>query len=563
MLFVLISWLYILFTLVNFGILTDVFLKLHSSNPFLKLLLGLFFLLTFTHLWAFVGGFGVFFHVLLLTFNCVISLFFYKRVLLTYKEGLSVFKRFTLHSKVLFIFIFLLILTKSASPGSLLDNETYYLQTIHWLNEYGFVKGLANLHLFFGQTSGWHVLQAAFNFHFLDIDFNDFASFILLIMNFYALQQLNLKTKSFNFLMLLPLFNVLLLEFTIVPSPDFGVFSLGLLMFYLFLKSYSRPTINSFYLLLLLFFAAFLVKVTALGLLVFPVISFIKLKRKPKTLWITSFVIISFFSVIWLAKNLIISGYPLYPSPFLNELFSSNYKVPRELFEFFLSKERLLEFFASSSVIESSSILDLIFEWLNYSKISLFFNILILLGVFLIPLYLKKSSSPASIWWIYVSFLIQIFFIAFTSPQYRFTLHYLMFFGLYGLAVNPLATRYNYSLLVGFQVVGFLFIIVPFSSSSLSEKSYEISSQTFQFKNIIVPASNSSLANDYELQKTGNMWYYSPVNPIYIWSNGDCRLPCVNKQQVEFLLNQTGFKPQLRDSTSLSRGFYSEKIKAE
>ena len=84
-------------------------------------------------------------------------------------------KKLNFRNKILFGIISLLILAQCASPPLILDNESYYIQTIKWLNQYGFVKGLVNLHVFLGQTSGWHLLQSAFSFSFLYDRFNFFS----------------------------------------------------------------------------------------------------------------------------------------------------------------------------------------------------------------------------------------------------------------------------------------------------------------------------------------------------------------------------------------------------
>lgn len=47
---------------------------------------------------------------------------------------------------------------------------------------------------------------------------------------------------------------------------------------------------------------------------------------------------------------------------------------------------------------------------------------------------------------------------------------------------------------------------------------------------------------------------------VCFWSNGDGELPCVHETQLNYLMIQTGFRPQLRDSTDLSKGFYAEKV---
>lgn len=63
----------------------------------------------------------------------------------------------------------------------MIDNESYYIQTIKWLDKYGLVKGLANLHVYLAQQSGFHILEAALNFDSVYDRFNDLSAFYLLI----------------------------------------------------------------------------------------------------------------------------------------------------------------------------------------------------------------------------------------------------------------------------------------------------------------------------------------------------------------------------------------------
>src|SRR5690606_10458734 len=92
-----------------------------------------------------------------------------------------------------------LLLVYAASGGGLLpDNETYYIQTVKWLNEAGYVSGLANLHIFLAQQSGWHLLQAVFSFPFLEIEFNDLSAFALWLLCGISVRRLDVfcKTRS-------------------------------------------------------------------------------------------------------------------------------------------------------------------------------------------------------------------------------------------------------------------------------------------------------------------------------------------------------------------------------
>ena len=60
------------------------------------------------------------------------------------QRALSEIKSFSFPIKILLAFSSFLILAQSATLPFIIDNESYYIQTIKWLNEYGFVKGLAN-----------------------------------------------------------------------------------------------------------------------------------------------------------------------------------------------------------------------------------------------------------------------------------------------------------------------------------------------------------------------------------------------------------------------------------
>nr|WP_127845006.1 hypothetical protein [Psychroflexus aestuariivivens] len=459
--------------------------------------------------------------------------------------------------------ISLLILAKSASLGRVLDNENYYVQTIKWLNEYGFVEGLANLHLFFGQSSGWHVLQSVFSFHFLNVKFNDFDAFLLQVLNIYALKTLYFQKKSFQFLVFIPVLNWFILEFCVVPSPDFGVIFSSIILCFLFLRSFTNPKPQDFYLALLVFLSAMLIKVTAIGLLVFPLVLFFKLKSKSFKFYIKTISLVLVFASLWVGKNLVISGYPLFPSDSFSELFTLNHQIPEALYNFSLRKEKLLEFFASTKEVELLSTFDLFWKWLTHSKVSLIFNLSLLLSVIVIPILILRLKLKSAIWWIYLSFIAQLVFLAMTSPQYRFALHYLVIFALLFLSLSRFALKYRLLILSFSQIVVIWFLLFPIRYGEISSKNYQLESEIFQLKNFVVPAPNSAIDSEYEIKRVGNMNYYSPVEPVYFWSTGDGDLPCVNEKQLKYFSHKIKYRPQLKDSTELSKGFYSEKISDE
>lgn len=560
MLLIIISWGYMFLTLVNFGFVAKSIFPFKRINKLIHLALGFILMMILSHIWAFYDGFGLVFHTFLLVVNGLLFYLFKEKFFSFYTDIWRSFKGFEFKTKLLFVLIFLLILTKSASQGSMLDNETYYIQTINWLNTYGFVKGLANLHLFLGQQSAWHVMQSVFSFHFLHMDFNDLGSFILLILNGFAFQQLNSNKASASIFAFLPVLNFFLLEFCVVPSPDFGIVWFSLLIFYLFLKSYKHPQVSYFYLVLLMFLTAMLIKITAIALVVFPLVLFFRLKSKSLCFYFHSFLVIIGFASLWIAKNLIASGYPFFPSSLFSDLFDYTHQIPEALHALSLSKEKLLEFFVTPQQLQALSNRKLFLEWLSYSKISLIFNSTIILSILAIPILFIKLRIKSATWWIYVSFLVQLMFLAFSSPQYRFVIHYLVVFTLVVLSSSKFIRQHKLVLISWSQVLVLVLILFPVSGSQFTLKDYELLSKKFQLQNLWKPAPNSSIKSEYEFKSIGNLNYFSPSDSVYFWSTGDCNLPCVNSEQLEVITKQIQYRPQLLDSTDVSKGFYSETI---
>src|SRR3569833_154457 len=74
------------------------------------------------------------------------------------------------------------------TPTSHHDDGLYYSTTIRWLQEYGTVKGIANINPRVGFNSSWHILQAAFGFQYLHIGlFNDLNGLLLLLVLLYSM----------------------------------------------------------------------------------------------------------------------------------------------------------------------------------------------------------------------------------------------------------------------------------------------------------------------------------------------------------------------------------------
>lgn len=276
MILIVISWIYILFTTINLGFLTDKIAELKNQNFVITSILGLFSVTVLASIWAIFGRINIEFHIFLLLLNIFISLGFKDKIIAIYKLVLTQFMQLQNILKIVFVAITLLIIAQCSSIPFIIDNESYYIQTIKWINEYGFVKGLANLHLFLGQTSGWHVTQSVFNFSFLYKNFNDLSGYCLFLGTFFSIQKLNAfysnSNKNYLVVGLLPLFNLFLFQFISAPSPDVPVYVLSMILFFYFLENFKKPTPEVFYLIVILVLFLIYIKNTMLTFGVIPLI---------------------------------------------------------------------------------------------------------------------------------------------------------------------------------------------------------------------------------------------------------------------------------------------------
>src|SRR5260221_7529409 len=73
--------------------------------------------------------------------------------------------------KAAFFAILALILVMNAGPTQMDDTDSYHIQMVKWIQEYGTVPGIANLHERFGFNSSWFSSIAFFTFSYKNINF--------------------------------------------------------------------------------------------------------------------------------------------------------------------------------------------------------------------------------------------------------------------------------------------------------------------------------------------------------------------------------------------------------
>jgi hypothetical protein len=412
------------------------------------------------------------------------------------------------------------------------------------------------LHIFLAQTSPFHVLQAGFNFNFISNRINDLNGFILLISSFFYLtifeKRMKVK-KEIHWIGLTILFNALFFQFINSPSPDFILLVLSQIIFYLFLeekKSDDTFKIIALFVLLLIF-----IKITIVAFILIPL--YLLTQEKKGFIFFISISTITAF--LFIAKNSIISGYPLFP---LN-LFplAVDWKIPETILDFITESINHTGYFENLKSNQHGFLFK-INSWLHLGGINRVFNWGILL-LFVLVLFTKKIQKQNNYKILYSILLIHFIIIFSITPQFRFFLPEFIFFTT--LFISHFCERLqiskktiSYSLLY-LSILSILAIeFVNFKH--FTENKFHQRKARFNWTQIFFPDENSSFSKiPFEKRKCGNMEYYSPTENFFFWGTANGQLPCVNKVQLEYFEKYYHVIPQLRTS-SLKDGFYSKRI---
>ncbi len=564
MLLILLSWIYIFLSASIWGAVTNKIFKIENSHPVISQLLGLFFICLFTSVFAFFQPINSSFHLVLLMLNILFGFWLKGEISSSFQQFIKIFKSLSKFLKIGFLGLALLIVAQAASAPFVIDNESYYLQTIKWLNEYGFVPGLANLHLFLAQNSGWHVLQSAFNFSFLYENFNDLSAYLFCLVSLFAFEKLNLffQQKSTHlanlFLAIIPLGSVLFFQFISAPSPDVPVFLISFVLFYFILKKWNNFSKQDFTVIALLSFFVLYVKVSTvfiafipLGVLVF---NFQKLKKGLLPIIVVGLITLG----ILLVKNQILTGYPLFPLQQL-QLLETDYSLTQDYQEFFFNMNKAYAYHISFQEYTSLSIWERFKTWLFLPKLHGYFNQLIVLLLIIFSFFILKSKLKKPLFFIYSLAVLQLGVLFLTSPQYRFFLVFILAFSGLGFFICFQQKKILKLLLIlGISASCFpLFFSVQFNQFTNNELIQQ--SSNFEWKNIVFPHQNSKYKYVYKEENLGNLNYQNPVNIDFFWITGDGKLPAIKKEQIEFFKKNFHIIPQLRTG-KLEDGFYAKPI---
>lgn len=562
MILILLSWCYILISSIIFGFLFNKLIATHSNNFAIKSIIGLFFITIISSVWALFFRINIEFHCILFSINCLALFLYHTEITSIFKQFYLDFKKLIPSLKIYLLLILFLILAQCATIPFIIDNESYYIQTIKWLNEYGFVPGLGNLHIFFAQTSGWHVLQSVFNFSFLYNNFNDISGFCLALGTIFATFKLNnyFRNSNKNYLSigLLPLANLFFFQFINAPSPDIAVYILTLILFYYFIKFYHKTHIQVFNLLITLVLFILYIKPISVVLLLIPVSYFcINFKNFYKNIVPTMILSLSVL-ILFITKNTILTGFALYP--FTNLNLNLDFQIPKDIILFMFKKSTRFSFFVSETDLQNLTNFQIFKRWFLVSKINFLFNLVTVVLFFVTPIFIYKFFNKKGIWIVYFISVLQLILLLFSIPQYRFFVHLSVFFGC--LIISSFIK--SKKIIIPFLFVSVIPIIIllffQVQINSISSNKLTSKNSVISFDNVIFPYQNSKYLGKFEIITNGNLKYNSPVDNSFFWKTSNGNLPCVNKIQIKYFEKYFKIVPQMR-TNNIKDGFYAKKVK--
>src|SRR5215204_198811 len=248
-------------------------------------------------------------------------------------------------SLILFFIVWAVILLINSGPTMMDDTESYHIQSIKWIQEYGSVPGIVNLHERFGLNSSWFSSVALFSFSSKTAGgFTILNSVISVWLCYWFIGKFTQFQKENNVqaaFAILSIFIVCLLIWPLIrgnsatTNYDFITTSIVLILFTeVFFSNKTSPTIEW------IIWPAYLLTVRLINfpLLLLNLFAFILFIKQKQTRQLLLPVVYCFLLIVpFLIRSIIIAGYPFYPATyfdFTNVDWKPDPRITERFFEF-------------------------------------------------------------------------------------------------------------------------------------------------------------------------------------------------------------------------------------
>ena len=320
-------------TFIGYIITSTLFKKERQIDFFIVFLISFIFLNTYYSLISLFYKLNCLPSVIIYAFGIFYSLRNKKFIYSNLKNCTTDYKNIFLSLTIILFFCIC-----STIPPRIYDSGLYHIQSIKWIEEYGIVKGLGNLHgrlafnsniftLFAGTSMKSFFGQSIYCINLLLL-----SAFIF--WQIHCIKKFNKENKS-NFVLIHLL--ILIISFwgkiadLSSPSPDLYTTIIPIYIFLYYIESKEKSTQQIFYeycFLIVLIVYSITVKLASLPLVLFFPFMIYRIRKyiSFKLIVITTFCCLCIV-IPWLIRNYYLSGYLIYPFPSV-DIFNPIWKIP-------------------------------------------------------------------------------------------------------------------------------------------------------------------------------------------------------------------------------------------
>lgn len=523
MIIVILSWIYYFFLCGFIGIglkkiLTTVLKRDWEFQGIDYLITGIVGITVYASFASIITKVGMLVHLVLLLVAAFSGLLCKREI----KEWLPKAKKLMFSWEGFFYLCFILLIAFFTSRGKFhTDTNIYHAQNIRLYEEYGIIKGMANLQLHYGYNSLYLAFAAIMSLSWLlPWSLHTTTGFIEVILCIYAFHHLrtfkerncHLEDAGCVAILFYALVNV---TGSISPATDYPTMFFSIYMISVWMRAMERKSHYSVYALLAVF-SVFLgvLKLSAIAMaavVIYPAFFLVKEKK-----WREIGVYLGLGILIltpYLIRNVILSGWLIYPLEVI-DLFQVDWKVP---LEYLLVDSHQIKVWGRC--LYDVNLIDLqVKEWLpiwwegqeRYDQMLMGANVLGLFLAFLNLVYktAKKIEVRIELIVLYIGMIASALVWFFMAPFIRYGLAFLL-----TLPLISMASWYDYkkkglhSIITGSVVVCMFFCFSPYVDNYVTDDGVFIKQNLFE-PYYVIP-------KDYDVGGTesmmikGNMIYYN------------------------------------------------------
>lgn len=340
MLSIVLNWLYIAFTTFclgyGFAVLIDKTLKYRLKRVDSLLMAGIIIATVYAQIFSLVTKVGLLANIIMVLVCVAICILCRKSLFEFIKNAASSCSL----SKWIIIAVLVALWAYFTSRGEIhIDTDLYHAQSIRWIEEYGVVPGLGNLHERFAYNSSSFALNALYSMKFfLGQSLHTISGFFALLLSMTAVDiTKSRKRQKFvlsDYARLAAVYYLTTITDEVVsPASDYSIMCMifFIVIKWLDLLAEKEKNIAPYALLCVAGVYALTLKLTAgliLLLVIKPAYMLIKEKRwKEIAVYLGMGLLVA---IPWFARTVVISGWLLYPFPAL-DLFNVDWKMDAEL----------------------------------------------------------------------------------------------------------------------------------------------------------------------------------------------------------------------------------------